>query len=68
MGVRRGVYRALVGKPEGRRPLRRPRHRWEDNIKMDLREVGGGVDWTDLAQDRDRWWAVVYTAMNLRVS
>jgi hypothetical protein len=54
-GERRGAYRALVGKPEGRRPLARPRRRWEDNIKMDLREVGwGGVDWIDLAHDRDR--------------
>jgi hypothetical protein len=69
MGEWRGAYRALVGKPEERRPLGRPRHRWEDNIKMDLREVGwGGVDWIDLAQDRDRWRAVVYTVINLRVS
>jgi hypothetical protein len=69
MGERRGAYRALVGKPEGRRPLGRPRHRWEEHIKMDLREVGwgGGTDWIDLAQDRDRWWALVYTVMNLRV-
>jgi hypothetical protein len=68
MGERRGAYRALVGKPEGRRPLGRPRCRWQDNIKMDLREVGcGGVDWIDLAQNRDRWRAVVYTVMNLRV-
>jgi hypothetical protein len=68
MGERRGVYRALVGKPEGRRPLGRPRRRWEDNIKMDLREVGwGGADWIGLAQDRDRWGALVYTVMNLRV-
>jgi hypothetical protein len=53
MGERRGAYRALVGKPEGRRPLGRPRHRWEYNIKMDLREVGwGGMDWINLAQDR----------------
>jgi hypothetical protein len=53
MGERRGAYRALVGKPEGRRPLGRPRHRWEDNIKMNLREVGcGGMDWINLAQDR----------------
>jgi hypothetical protein len=67
MGERRGAYRALVGKPEGRRPLGRPRRRWED-IKMDLREVGcGGPGWIDLAQDRDRWRAVVYTVMNLRV-
>jgi hypothetical protein len=63
-----GGYKALVGKPEGSRPLGRPRHRWEDNIKMDLREVGwGDADWIDLAQDRDRWRAVVYTVMNLRV-
>jgi hypothetical protein len=68
MGERRGAYRALVGKPEGRRPLKRPRRRWEDNIKMDLREVGcGGGDWVDLAQDKDRWRALVYTVMNLRV-
>jgi hypothetical protein len=68
MGERRGAYRALVGKPEGRRPLGRPRHRWEDNIKVDLREVGwGGTDWINLAQDRDRWRALVYTVMNLRV-
>jgi hypothetical protein len=68
MGKRRGAYRALVGKPEGRRPFGRPRHRWEDNIKMDLREVvWGGIDWIDLAQNRDRWRALVYTVMNLRV-
>jgi hypothetical protein len=68
MGERRGAYRALVGKPEVRRPLGRPRRRWEDNIKMDLRKVGcGGAYWVDLAQDRDRWRAVVYTVMNLRV-
>jgi hypothetical protein len=68
MGERRGAYRALVGKPEGRRLLGRPRRRWEDNIKMDLREVGwGSVDWINLAQDRDRWRAFVYTVMNLRV-
>jgi hypothetical protein len=66
--VRRGAYRASVGKPEGRRPLGRPRRRWEDNIKMDLREVGWeGADWIDLAHDRDRWRALVYTVMNLRV-
>jgi len=52
----RGVYRVLMGKPEGKRPLGRPRRRWEDNIKMDLQEVGcGGMDWIELAQDRDRW-------------
>jgi hypothetical protein len=62
MGERRGAYRALVGKPEGRKPLGRPRRRCEDNIKMDLREVG-----IDLAEDRDRWRALVYMVMNLRV-
>jgi hypothetical protein len=67
MGERRGAYRALVGKPQGRRPLERPRRRWEDNIKMDLREVGWGADWIDLAQDRDRWRALVNAVMNLRV-
>jgi hypothetical protein len=67
MGERRGAYRALMGKPVGRRPLGRPRHTWEDNIKVDLREVRwGGIDWIDLAQDRGRWLAVVYTVMNLR--
>jgi hypothetical protein len=67
MGERTGAYRALVGKPEGRRPLGRPRRRWEDNIKID-REVGwGGIDWIDLAKDRDRWQALVYMVMNLRV-
>ena len=55
VGESRGVYRVLVGNPEGKRPLERPRHRWENNIKMDLKEVGcGGMDWIDLAQDRDR--------------
>jgi hypothetical protein len=68
MGERRGAYRTLVGKPEGRRLLERSRRRWEDNIKMDLRDVGfGSIDWIDLAQDRDRWRALVYTLMNLRV-
>ena len=62
------VYRVLVGKPEGKRSLGRPRHRWEDNIKMDLQEVGcGGMDWIELAQDRDRWRALVNAVMNLRV-
>jgi len=62
------VYRVLVGKPEGKRPLGRRRHRWEDNIKIDLQEVGcGGKDWIKLAQDRDRWWALVTVVMNLRV-
>jgi hypothetical protein len=68
MEERRGAYRALVGKPEERRPLGRLKRRWEDNIKMDLREVGwGGTDWINLAQDRDRWRTLVYTVMNLRV-
>jgi hypothetical protein len=68
MGERRGAYRALVGKPEVRRPLERPRRRWEDNIKMDLREVGwGGMDRINLAQDRDRWRALVNTVMNFQV-
>jgi hypothetical protein len=68
VGERRAAYRALVGKPEGRRPLERPRRRWEDNINVDLREVGcGSADWVDLAQDRDRLRAFVYTVMNLRV-
>jgi len=66
MGERRGVYRVLVGKPEGKRPLGRHRCRWEDNTKMDLQEVGcGGMDWIELAQDRDRWWALVNVVMNL---
>jgi hypothetical protein len=64
----RGVYRVLVGKPEGKRPLGRPRRRWEDNIRMDLQEVGCGcVDWTGLSQDRDRWRALVSAVTNLRV-
>jgi len=67
MGEGRCVHRVLVGKPEGKRPLGRPRRRWEDNIKMDLREVGGGEDWMELAQDRDRWWALVNTVMNFLV-
>ena len=68
MGQRRCVHRVLVGKPEGKRPLGRPRRRWEDNIKMDLREVGGSCgDWMELAQDRDRWRALVGTVRNLRV-
>jgi len=67
MGEGRGVHRVLVGKPEGKRPLGRPRGRWEDNIKMDLPEVGEGGDWMELAQDRDRWRALVKTVMNLRV-
>ena len=68
MGEVRGVYRVLVGKPEGRRPLGRPRRRWVDNIRMDLQEVGCGyTDWFGLAQDRDRWRALVSAVMNLRV-
>jgi hypothetical protein len=67
MGEKRGAYRILVERPEGRRPLGRPRRRWEDNIKMDLQEVGWGMDWIDLALDRDRWRAVVNAVMNLRV-
>ena len=65
-GERRGVYRVLMGKPEGKRPLGRPRRRWKDNIKMGLQEVGWGMDWIDLAQDRDRWRALVNAVMNLR--
>jgi hypothetical protein len=69
MVERMGVYRVLVGKPEGNRPLGRPRRRWEDNIKMDLQEVGcWGMDWIELAQDRDRWRALVNAIMNLRVT
>jgi hypothetical protein len=68
MGEGRGVCRVLVGKPEGKRPLRKLRHRWEDNIKAGLQEVGcGGMDWIELAQDRDRWRALVNAVMNLRV-
>jgi hypothetical protein len=68
MGERKGVYRALVGKPERRRPLGRSRRRWDDNIKMDLRQVGwGSIDWINLAQDRNRWRALVNAVKNLRV-
>ena len=69
VGERRGVYRVLVGKPEGKRPLGRPRRRWEDNIKMDFQEVGGGGrgDWMELAQDRNRWRALVGTVRDFRV-
>jgi hypothetical protein len=65
-GEKRKAYRILVGKPEGKRPLGRPRRRWEDSIKMDLREIEwGGMDWIDLAQDRDQWRAFVNTVMNV---
>jgi len=67
MGEGRGVHRVLVGKPEGKRPLGRPRRRWEDNIKMDLREVGGSGEWMKLAQDRDRWRSLVNTVIKFRV-
>jgi hypothetical protein len=68
MGEDRGVHRVLVGKPKGKRPLRRPIRRWEDNIKMDLQEVEeGGGDWMELAQDRDRWRALVGRVRKLRV-
>jgi len=67
-GEGRGVHRVLVGKPGGKRPLGRPRRRWEDNIKMDHQEVEGGCgDWMELAQDRDRWRALVSTVINIRV-
>jgi len=68
MGEDRAVYRVLVGKPVGKRPLVRPTHRWVDSIRMDLQEVGCGyMDWIGLAQDRDRWWTLVSAVMNLRV-
>jgi hypothetical protein len=68
MGEGRGVYRVLVGKPEEKGPLGRPRRRWEDNIKVDIQEVGGGCgDWMELAQDRDGWRALVGTVRNIRV-
>jgi hypothetical protein len=68
MGEGRGVYRVLVGNPEGKRQLGRPRRRWEDNIKIDLQEVScGGMDWIELAQDREAWQALVNAVMNLRV-
>jgi hypothetical protein len=68
MGEGRAVYRVLVGRPEGKRPLGRPTRRWEDNIKMDLREIGiDGENWIQLAQNRVQWWAFVNTVMNLRV-
>ena len=68
MGERRGVYNILVGKPKGKRRLGRPRRRWDDNIKIDLQELGCvGMDWIELTQDRDRWRALVNALMNLRV-
>jgi hypothetical protein len=67
-GERRGEYGVLVGKPEGKRPLGRPRRSWENNVKVDLQEIGWeGMDWIDLAQDRDRWRTLVNAVMNLRV-
>ena len=67
MGGRRGVYRILVGKPEEKRPLGRPRHKWEDNIKMDLQKLGcRGMDWIELASDIDRWRTLVTAVMNIR--
>jgi hypothetical protein len=69
MGERKGVYRVVVGKPEGNRPLGRTRRRWEDIIKMNLQEVGcGNMDWIDLAQNRERWWTFVNEVMNILVS
>jgi hypothetical protein len=68
MGEKRNTYRTLVGKPEGKRTLGRPKRRWVDNIKMDIRKIGwDGVDWIDMAQDRDQWRALLNMALNLRV-
>jgi hypothetical protein len=68
-GEKRNAYRLLVGKPEGKRPLGRPRRRWEDNIRIDLGEVGwGGVEWIGLAKDRNRWRALVNSVLNIRVA
>ena len=67
MGEGRGMHKVLVGKPDGKKTLGRPRRRWDDNIKMDLQEVGGGGDWMELAQDRDRWRALVNMIKNFRV-
>jgi hypothetical protein len=69
MGERRGLYSVLVGKPKGKRPLGKPRHRWEDNINMDLQKVWcGGMEWIELAQDRNNWRALVNVVMKLRVA
>jgi hypothetical protein len=68
VGERRGTFKVMVWKTDGNRPLGRARHRWEDNIKMDLQEIGWAMDWIDLAQDGDRWRAFVYAVMNLRVT
>jgi hypothetical protein len=68
VGDRRGAHRVLVGIPSGKRPIGRPRNRWEDNIKMNLQEVGWGMDWIDMTQDRERWLSPVNVAMNVRVA
>jgi hypothetical protein len=67
MGDERKVYWVLVGKPEEKRPLGRPRNRWEDEIRKDLREIGWGIEWVQLAQHRDWWWVLLNTVMDLRV-
>jgi len=67
MGEKKGAYTVLVGKSEGKRSFGRPRHTWEDNIKMDLQEMGGGMGWIEVAQNRDRWWDLVNVVMNSRV-
>jgi len=66
ISIGRGAYRVLVGKLEGKRLLGKARRRWEDNIKMDLQKIGWGMDWVDLAQDRDRWWALINAVLNIR--
>jgi hypothetical protein len=68
MGENKGAYSVSVGNSEGRRPLGRPRRRWKDNIKIDIKDWDGDTDWIDLAQDKDKWWAVVNAIMNLRLS